>query len=241
MEIKGFQEVSFLDWPGKNCAVIFLNNCNFRCQYCHNGELARGLESQNIPPAYILSKLYDKREWLDGLVISGGEPTLNRLLVEFCRDVKTHIGIQIKLDTNGSNPRLLEMLLAQDLIDKVSMDIKAPFEEEHYKTICSAHVDLQQLEASIALILDRNLDYEFRTTIVPTLLSEEDVLQIACELSCICGTVQEYTLQNFNPAHVLNPALSNLSPYPSTIFRRLRTKILTDYQVLKCNIKGCTD
>jgi len=237
MEIKGFQEISFLDWPGKNPAIIFLNHCNFRCQYCHNPELACGLGGQSIPPAYVLSKLADKRGWIDSIVISGGEPTLNRGLVEFCRDIKTFLDIDIKLDTNGSNPKLLEILLNEELIDKVSMDVKAPLDEEKYKKVCQTVVDLSKIERSINLICDSCIDHEYRTTVLPSLLTEADILKIACELTCICGKVKEYTIQNFRPVHVLNSGLQKEKPYDMETLKALQYKITQEYTVLKCTVK----
>ena len=238
MEIKGFQEISFLDWPGKNPAIIFLNRCNFRCTYCHNMSLAVGVDGQNIPPSYILSKIAEKKDWIDGIVISGGEPTLNRTLIEFCRDVRMFLGIAVKLDTNGSNPKLLQILLNEGLLDKVSMDIKAPLDEEKYKKVIHANIDLSQIEKSINLICDGGIDYEFRTTVTPDLLSENDILRIAQELTCISNPIKEYTIQNFKIIDSLSEQAKKLKSYSTNVLNQLRHKILNNYSVLKCTVKS---
>jgi pyruvate formate lyase activating enzyme len=237
MEIKGFQEVSFLDWPGKTSSVIFLNHCNFRCPYCHNAELAIGMESQNIPPSYVISWLYDRREWIDGIVISGGEPLLNRDLPEFLRALKTHLDISIKLDTNGSNPKLLQILLRENLVDKVSMDIKSPLEDERYSKICRTNINISLIEESINAIIDSNINYEFRTTVCPSLLKENDILQIATELSCIGGTLQEYSLQNFNPGKVLDSSFEDQISYSYDTLNKIKAKITNQCTIKKISIK----
>lgn len=237
MEIKGFQEVSFLDWSGKTAAVIFLNHCNFRCPYCHNAELAIGMVvSQSFPSAYIISWLYDRRKWIDGLVISGGEPLLNRDLPEFLRAIRTHLDIDIKLDTNGSNPELLKILLRENLVDKVSMDIKAPLDDTLYSTIVKTNIDISKIEESINLIMDSSINYEFRTTVCPSLLSEKNILQIANELSCI-GTIQQYTLQNFNSTKVLDDSFKQEVSYSYDILNKIKSKIIDECKIRKCTVK----
>lgn len=235
MEIKGFQELSFIDWPGKNTCIIFLNHCNFRCCYCHNMQLAVGMCSQNIPPSYILMQLKEKKDWIDGIVISGGEPTLNKDLINFCRDIKTFIPtISIKIDTNGTNPKMIDILLKENLIDKISMDIKAPLSDENlYNTICQANVPINLVENTINLIVDSNIDYEFRTTITPDLLSKEQIITIACELSCICGCVKQYTIQNFDNTNTKFKAYS----YDKDILNNLKSKILLSYNISNLTIK----
>lgn len=235
MEIKGFQEMSLLDWPGKTCAVIFLNHCNFRCPYCHNAELAIGMESQNIQSYYVISRLYERKQWIDGIVISGGEPLLNRDLPEFCRTLKAHLDIGIKLDTNGSNPNLLEILLRENLVDKISMDIKAPLEDEAYTRVSRANINVSVIEESINLIIDNsNISHEFRTTVCPSLLSESEIVQIASELSCLGA--QEYTLQNFNPRKTLDTSLKEV-PYSYDTLNKLKSKIVDQCKIRKVNIR----
>lgn len=240
MEIKGFQLPSLIDWPGKIAAIMFLNHCNLRCRYCHNPNLARGdLANSNISPAYLLAKLYEKREWIDGLVLSGGEPTLNRDLPEFLRDIRSFLPkISIKLDTNGTNPNLLKVLLVEQLIDKVSLDIKAPLtDEDLYRWICQANVSTTAIEKSINLTLDAGCAIEFRTTVCPQLLTEEEIYKIACELACICNPVSEFTIQTFNSSRsMLDNTLKGSFTYSKEILEKLQARIKKDL-IFNCKIK----
>jgi len=240
MEIKGIQNLSLTDWPGKTSSIIFFNRCNLRCKYCHNPSLALGMAGQNYPPAYVLSWLKGQKDFIDGIILSGGEPTLHKQIVEFCRDIRSYLDIAIKLDTNGTNPKLLNILLEEQLIDKISMDIKAPLDnDDKYKKICDAQIDVRKIEESINMIYDYGLDCEFRTTVIPCLLSEKDILDIACELSCICGgQVKEYTIQNFNPSNpLLDETLRHEKSYDKEILEKIKHTIMQKYGILKCNIK----
>ncbi|PIU62016.1 anaerobic ribonucleoside-triphosphate reductase activating protein, partial [archaeon CG07_land_8_20_14_0_80_38_8] len=123
--IKGMVESSFIDYPGKIALVVFTAGCNFHCHYCHNPELVNPTPPF-ISEEKILLKLEKKREWLDAVVISGGEPTLHPDLPEFIKKIKDETGLLVKLDTNGSNPEMLKKLINEKLIDYVAMDVKAP-------------------------------------------------------------------------------------------------------------------
>lgn len=239
MEIKGFLPTSLTDWASKTTSIVFLNRCNLRCRYCHNGELALGIEGQSMTPAYVLSKMYDKKDWIDGVVITGGEPTLNSDLPEFCRDIKKHIDIPIKIDTNGTNPNMIRLLLNEGLVDKISMDVKAPLLEEGlYSSICQANVKTDILEQTVNIIIDSGVSYEFRTTLCSAFLQPDDVLKIVCELCCISGgRLKEFSIQNFNPDKTLDPALKSVKKLDESVLRDLRHKILQKYDVLVCNVR----
>jgi len=201
--IKGFLETSFLDWPGRLAAVVFLGGCNFRCPFCHNAELV--LEPHRLPSLpldTILQRLRALHGWVDGIVVSGGEPTLSPRLPELLARIRA-AGFAIKLDTNGSCPQVLRELFARRLVQAVDMDVKAPLESGPYATLAGVPVRLELIRASIDLIWHSGLPHRFRTTYVPGLLDPAAVAR----LRAATPTGSTYVLQGFNPRRVLDPAL----------------------------------
>ena len=182
MELARLVPTSVLDYPDRVAAVLFTAGCNFRCPFCHNAELVlpekvRGLRllDQDEVPAF----LAERGGFLDGLVITGGEPTLQPGLYEFVAEVK-RLGFLVKLDTNGSLPDVLEDLLVRGLVDYVAMDVKAPL--ARYSDLAGVSVDLSAIERSIRLLREQAPDYEFRTTVAPG-LQREDLQEIAALLA----------------------------------------------------------
>lgn len=212
MKIIGFIETSLLDWDGHIVASIYLPGCNFRCPYCHNKNAVLDPDSfDEIPMEYIESYISENKDFLDGIVVSGGEPTIHDDLPDLLRKIKES-GLKVKLDTNGTNPDLLESLISENLIDYIAMDVKAPLNKKYSDTV-GVDVNLDNIRRSIDLIQSSGIDYEFRTTIVPIFLSEGDVHSLISELS---GS-KKYALQQFRPDYTLDPALSELKPYSSEI------------------------
>lgn len=204
MNIKGFQKSSFIDYPDKIAAVIFTGGCNFRCPYCHNRDLVYNL-GENIGEAELFSELEKRKKYLDGVCITGGEPTLQTGLMEFASRLK-EMGYLVKLDTNGTSPEVLKSLLERNLIDYIAMDIKAPL--QNYRSVTVEKVDMEAIEESIELIRQSGVDYEFRTTICKELLSTADILKIAKRLK---GSMK-YTLQNYRSSgNILSG--ENYTPY----------------------------
>ena len=214
MDIKGFVDVSFVDWDSKISAVIFLPNCNFRCPFCHNGNLVSNPEkSETIPFEQIENQLKRHKNWIDGVCITGGEPTLHADLPELCSKIKK-MGFQVKLDTNGTNPTLLKGLLKKGLIDYVAMDIKAPLTVQKYSKACGVDVKklLGNVKESIGTLMESSIDYEFRTTVVPTIHDIEDIRQIC---SSLVGC-RKYVLQKFDFSlgkETLNPEFMKLKTF----------------------------
>ncbi len=196
MEIKGFIEVSFVDWDGKLSSVIFLPNCNFRCPFCHNANLVLHPEKlETIPFERVIENLKRQRGWIDGVCITGGEPTLHKSLPELCSQLKK-LGFLVKVDTNGTNPAMLKELMDRGLVDYVAMDIKTSLTGKKYSKAIGVNTEemLGNVKESIKLLLGSNMDYEFRTTVVPTLHDEEDIKQICRSLrGC-----RKYVLQKFD-------------------------------------------
>ncbi len=177
MKIKGFEGTSLLDYPKKISAVIFLAGCDFRCPYCHNPDLiGSGSHIPDIPLEYVLEKLKHRKQFIDGVVITGGEPTIHNNLHEIIQPLKK-LGFPVKLDTNGYNPELLQSLFEKKLIDYVAMDVKSSL--ENYSKAVGKVIDVNRIKESIKLIIKKAPDYEFRTTVVPSLINEQDIESIA--------------------------------------------------------------
>lgn len=173
---KGIQKTTLIDFPGKVAATLFLPKCNFRCPFCYNAQLVLNKETGvKITEKEALCFLRDRRKFLDGVCISGGEPMLHALLPAFCKKVK-RLGLLVKIDTNGSKPEMLQKLIAAKAVDYIAMDIKGA--KEKYSEAAGARVDLQKIQRSIDLIKKSGVEYEFRTTVVPALHSKADLIAI---------------------------------------------------------------
>ena len=172
--------MSLIDYPEKICSILFTQGCNFRCPYCHNRELVDPHFYQDpIPEDKILQFLNKRQGVLQGVVITGGEPTLQKDLKRFLQQIKT-FGYSIKMDTNGSQPAVLEELIKEKLIDFIAMDIKAPL--YLYKKVVGINVNeslLKIIKKSINIIINSKIDYEFRTTIVDKMIGKTHILEIA--------------------------------------------------------------
>ncbi len=221
IEIKGFLETSFSDWRGKICSVIFLPGCNFRCPYCHNYPLVFHPEQYaTIPLEDILTRLHSLRNWIDGVCLTGGEPTLHTDLPLLVREIKRH-GFLVKLDTNGSNPLMLERLVERREIDFVSMDVKAPLSPFSYSRATGLAINLGFILESIEILKKGMMEYEFRMTVVPGLHREEDIRTLGNHLRA----GQRFVLQNFNPENPLDPSLRNIAPYDPKVLKKIEKEV----------------
>jgi len=198
MKIGGLQKVSLIDYPGLICGIVFLQGCNFKCPYCHNPELVDSkLFKPGIRENEVLEFLNTRKGKLDAISITGGEPTIQEDLTSFIKQIKK-MGFAVKLDTNGSQPQVIKNLLAENLLDYIAMDIKAPLEK--YKNIVNTQVDTETIQESISLILKEKIPHEFRTTIIESQLEENDILEIG---KLIAGA-SKYVLQKFVPTKTLD-------------------------------------
>ncbi len=214
MQIKGVVKTSSIEYPGKIATVVFTGGCNFRCPYCYNVDLVLRPESlPDIEPEETLRLLASRKGFVDGVVISGGEPTLQPDLAEFAQRVR-ELGCAVKLDTNGYRPQVLRQLLERGLLDYVAMDIKATLDK--YSLATGKQLDGRHIEESIALILSSGIEHEFRTTMVPGIVAPDDVKEIA---SMIAGA-QRYFLQQFRPQTTLAPPLAKTPPYPAAALEK---------------------
>ncbi len=222
MKIKGFIKNSFLDWDGKIASLIFTEKCNFRCPFCHNSDLITENNALDVfPDDKILNYLIKNKKWIDGVVISGGEPTLQKDLFDFIRILKNEKFL-IKLDTNGFEPLVLQKLLDEELLDYVAMDIKSSFIEARYANACGLKaIDLSKIKKSIKLILDSKIDYEFRTTICPNYVDFSDLENIASQIKNT-----NWIWQNFRYSDaVFDKNLAKIKPYDSKTLQTFKNKI----------------
>lgn len=176
MKIGGFQKFSLLDYPGQLAAIIFTQGCNFRCPYCHNPELVDPARFEKpLVTGRVLDFLRRRRGKLGAVVITGGEPTVQPDLVRFVKKLK-FMGFLVKMDTNGSNPELLQSLCEQDLVDYWAMDLKAP--PDLYKLISRSSVPVENILRSMDILRNSNCEYEFRTTFFERLFDWRDIARI---------------------------------------------------------------
>lgn len=227
LEIKQLIESSFTDWEGKVSAVLYIGGCNLRCPYCFVPDLVENPDQlPTIPWAVVRNHLEKGKTWIDGVVISGGEPTIHEELPELCRKIQA-AGFQIKLDTNGTNPEMVKELIDGKLVDYISLDVKHQIDSPLYSRAVGIESDalLKSVKRTISILLTAGVPYEFRTTIVPVLHSLEDVRNITRYL----GVCKRYILQPYKSAETINPKCSNMREFDKMTlmgFLRMAQKVI---------------
>lgn len=227
MEIHGFLKTTLLDYPGQVACTVFFGGCNFRCPYCHNGDLVLSPKTLPlIPEEDIFSHLKKRQGILDGVCITGGEPTLQPDLEHFLVKIKD-LGYRIKLDTNGSRPKVLKSLCKKGLVDYVAMDIKhAP---KHYPDICSVpDLSMEPIRESVSFLLEGTIPYEFRTTVVKELHTKEDFEQIG---AWIAGADAYYLQAYRETEQVIHPIFSSYEKKELEEIRSLLKKYLSHVEI----------
>jgi len=232
MKFGGLQKNSLLDYPGKICAILFACGCNFTCPFCHNPQLVRNWNKSTavFDDKKVYAFLKDRRDFIEGVVISGGEPTLQEDLAAVCRRIKA-LGFAVKVDTNGSRPKVIRRLIDQNLVDYFAMDIKAlPVD---YDPLIQKHCRPEDLEESIRIIMDSAPAYEFKTTCVRPLVSESTIV----EISRLIRGARLYVLQQFHNTGVLEPDF--FEKFPDQYRRQdlLKLKALAEPLVQVCRIR----
>ncbi len=230
--IAGMQESSMLDWEGHLVATLFLAGCNFRCGYCHNPELVVNpgeLEQRTFQE--IESRLRALNGWLDGVCITGGEPTLQPALPALCQRLQA-LDLQVKLDTNGTRPEVLEALLKENLLSAVAMDVKAPLEQAEYDRITGVVVDVEAICTSKQLLESSGVEYELRTTAGEAFLPLDAVERMARQLE---GTPR-WVLQRFLPDNALAEEYRNFAPASDEYLEEAQ-RIASKY-VAQCVVRG---
>lgn len=236
IKIGGLQKLTLIDFPGRLAATVFLSGCNFRCPFCYSAELVLPSKIKNqsqFPEKEIFDFLNNRKELLEGVVICGGEPTINKDLAFFIKKIKS-LGFLVKLDTNGSRPNVLKNLIDKELIDYVAMDIKAP--REKYGEIVG-NLDgwddkmLDNINKSVDILKDSGIEHEFRTTMVPKLLKKEDILKIVHWIR----PAKKYFLQEFRPEKTIDPKFEKVKPYSREYLLDIQKAIAPFFEV--CQVR----
>lgn len=223
MLISGIQPFTLLDYPGKTACVIFLPGCNFRCGYCHNKEFVlpekiKELQGNFIDEEVVYNFLINRRELLDGAVISGGEPTMMPDLVPFLQKIR-RLGFSVKLDTNGNRPDVITKALELRTVDYIAMDLKTDLPT--YTALVGNGAKKDALEQSISILLNSPIDYEFRSTIIKEVHSDAVLEKMA---QAITGAKHWY-LQNFRPENTLAPHFANYHPFEEAELKTIAERL----------------
>ena len=229
MFIGGLQKFTLLDYPGKIAAVIFTMGCNFRCPFCHNPELVNPKEidyENEIKENKVLKFLNSRKGDLDGICVTGGEPTLQLGLTEFIEKVKK-MGFLVKLDTNGSYPNIIKNLIENKLVDYVAIDIKTV--PEKYGVLTNEKDIIEKIERSINIVMNNKVQLELRTTVVPGIINVRDFDRIIKWINGvdqkIFSKLSRYSIQNFRPGKTLKEGLGDVKPYSTEELEKMADKI----------------
>ncbi len=230
MKFAGITSISLLDYPGKISSILFTPGCNFRCPYCYNRELVLYPEKYEVITEKQAIKLLEKNKWIDAVVLTGGEPTIHENLPSFLKKLKKETKLLIGLETNGSNPEMLEKLINEKLIDFIAMDIKTSLYSKKYSKAIGGKENLTKIKKSIRLIRKSKISHEFRTTVVPGIVSVKDVEEIA---KAIKGE-KNYFLQQFRPGNNINKKYEKKEPYDTSILFKMQKKAS---KFVKCKVR----
>lgn len=229
--IKGFIGTSLIDYPGIISAVLFFGGCNYRCPFCHNVNLVlpeRLKDLKDLDETEIIKKLVERSKFIDGVVITGGEPSIYKELPSFLRNLKDSVPtLKIKLDTNGSMPEFISEIVSKNLIDYIAVDIKSSERKYDYATGVNGSFD--SVAKTINLLLSKNddIEYEFRTTVAPKIVEREDIFEIA---KLIKGC-KKYALQQFKKNETLDPIFSSVEPYPPSFIEGITEELKRNYSM----------
>ena len=231
MQIGGLQKLTLIDYPGHLATTVFLAGCNFRCPWCYSAELVLPEKIKNQPKISqkdFFKFLEERKGLIEGVVLCGGEPTTLKELPILIKKIKK-MGFLVKLDTNGSNPEILKNLIKNKLLDYVAMDIKGP--KAKYCEFTGVKPNVSKIQESIDILKKGEVDYEFRSTIIPTLHKKEDVLEMVKWI----GGAKKYYLQNFKPEKTIDPQLEKVEPYPDEYLLEIQKAVAPFFEV--CQIR----
>lgn len=229
MNLGGYQRLTLIDYPGKIATTVFTVGCSFRCPFCHNPELVLKPGIKNNLEEEFFNFLEKRKERLDGVCITGGEPTIQPDLVGFIEEIKK-MGFSVKLDTNGSRPDILRNIIQKKMVDYIAMDIKDSLEK--YKKTTGGKADVGRTKLSVEMIMSSKIPYEFRTTVVPGIHTENDFELIA---KWIEGA-RAYYLQEYRETKILDPDLKKITKGKFIDLEKIRNKIQGNFG--KFGIRG---
>lgn len=231
IKFAGWQRTSLIDFPGKISSVLFTQGCSMRCRFCHNPELVQSKKSSDFlfQEEEILGYLAQRRNMIEGVVLTGGEPTLQPDLIPFIQKVHS-MGYSIKLDTNGYQPTKLQEILQTGCVEYVAMDVKAPL--ALYNNVAGVAIQTNLIQKSLQILLQSNLPYELRTTAVKPLLSLEDLKTIAQEIA----GAPLWILQQFRSGCTLDLALQDTEPYKEEELLQIAKEVSPLY-VKECKVR----
>jgi len=232
MMIGGLLKNSMIDYPGKLSCGIFLSGCNFDCPYCHNPDLVKGcsMTTAESDPQNVYRFIENRKGFLDGVVISGGEPTLQKDLFDLCEQIK-QMGYPVKLDTNGSRPQVIKRLIAEGLVDYIAMDLKT--DPLKYATYIQPNCNVPAILSSIEIIMASATAYEFRTTCVKPIVTAEVVENI----SRLIEGAGLYALQRFHKSEMLHPDFFKDANYEYTHDELMQLKAVASPWVKQCIVR----
>jgi pyruvate formate lyase activating enzyme len=217
--IVNIRDLSIIDYPRKLCSVLTVSGCNFRCPFCPNEDLIyNSIPMKKIQSKQIIQRIYPRLKFLDGICISGGEPTLHKNLPSFLQELRV-INNLIKIDTNGSRPKMLRILFDKQLLDYITMKILAPISK--YKEVTRQQIDPAIIESSIQMIRKSKIPHDFRTTVVP---GYHDMKTIEELVQSITGS-RKFTIKQFDPSKTLDPECQKIQPYSESELRQIRDLI----------------
>lgn len=229
MVIAGFQSLSLIDYPGKSCSIVFTQGCPFRCPYCHNPELISTRPTTTVSEESVFAYLEKHKKMLDGVCITGGEPTIQVGLRAFIERVK-NLGLLVKLDTNGVHPEFMRAIFADKLVDFVAMDLKHRWGRYHDVIRAGGEKVVENCRETFGIIQESGVDHEFRSTIAPALHNEEDIIEMASYLK----PGERYALQEIRYQKTLDPELAHGEPMDlAQVAERLRLR----YPSLKLELR----
>jgi pyruvate formate lyase activating enzyme len=220
IKIKKVVERNIKEWEGKGATILFLGGCNFRCPYCNQKDLVLNSSNiQDIPYEEIREFLMANKKWIEVVVISGGEPTLNQSLFPLLQDLKK-LGFLTKVLTNGTNDLLIRKILPMKLIDLLSIDIKAPLNDLKYREVTKINIDLRNLKNLLLFLKSSSFDYEISVTPHPLTMSEEDFEEIIENI----GTVKRFSIRKIEKNDFLDEKLKNVETYSDEYINMLYLK-----------------